>query len=174
VIDPEYRMLAQYARVEPKPAKVPAELAAEIERIEQRLGELEDLDPDSFTDELAAEAAQLEERRTDIDTIIDGLAVYSKKDRKRAGCLVTIGDDGKFELHQGLIERSTASAEDDAEEFDPDAADGDDDTFETLSPARGDEQTRSSANAEQALRKECGFSQMLVDDLKAHRLQITR
>ena len=27
----------------------------------------------------------------------------------------------------------------------------------------------SSASAEQAMRKECGFSQMLVDDLKAHR-----
>jgi ParB family chromosome partitioning protein len=27
---------------------------------------------------------------------------------------------------------------------------------------------------EQTLRKECGFSQSLVDDLKAHRLQITR
>src|SRR6202035_2515613 len=28
--------------------------------------------------------------------------------------------------------------------------------------------------AEQVIRKECGFSQVLVDDLKAHRLQITR
>ena len=28
--------------------------------------------------------------------------------------------------------------------------------------------------AEQKLREECGFSQILVDDLKAHRLQITR
>jgi hypothetical protein len=27
---------------------------------------------------------------------------------------------------------------------------------------------------EEQLRKDCGFSQVLVDDLKAHRLQITR
>ena len=39
---------------------------------------------------------------------------------------------------------------------------------------RDDEISRPSPNAEQALRKECGFSQLLVDDLKAHRLQITR
>ena len=109
VLDPEYRMLAQYGRIEPRPAKIPAELAAEIERIEQRLGELEELDLDELTDELAAEAAQLEERRTEIDDIIDGLAVYTKKDRKRAGCIVTIGNDGEFSLHQGLIERSAAA-----------------------------------------------------------------
>jgi ParB family chromosome partitioning protein len=172
VPDPEYRMLAQYARVEPKPAKVPPDLADEIERIEQRLGELEELDPDVFTDELTAEMAQLEERRTEIDDTIDGLAVFSKKDRKRAGCIVTIGDDGRFELHQGLIERSAASDEDDADEFDGDSEEGDD----TLSSGstRGSESIRSSVDAEQALRKECGFSQSLVDDLKAHRLQITR
>ena len=41
--------------------------------------------------------------------------------------------------------------------------------------ARGDNEISCpSLSAEQALRKECGFSQRLVDDLKAHRLQITR
>jgi ParB family transcriptional regulator, chromosome partitioning protein len=37
-----------------------------------------------------------------------------------------------------------------------------------------DEISGPSVTAEQTVRKECGFSQMLVDDLKAHRLQITR
>jgi len=154
VFDPEYRMLAQYARVEPKPAKVPADLAAEIERIEQRLGELGDIDGDDFSDELAAEAAQLEQRRTDIDETIEGLAVYSKKDRKRAGCIVTIGDGGRFELHQGLIER--AAVRGDAADGAFDAQTGDDDD-EPFTPA-GDEEDDdpgsrpSSPDAEQALR----------------------
>jgi ParB family chromosome partitioning protein len=174
VLDPEYGMLAQYARVQPKPGKLPTELAEERERIEQRLGELETIGGDEFTDELMAKAAKLEERRTEIDEIEEGLAVYSKRDRKRAGCIVTIGDDGRFELHQGLIEPSAASSEGDAEEFDPDFADDNDDSFETSGPMREAKQIRSSVDTEMALRKELGFSQSVVDDLKAHRLQITR
>src|SRR5260370_37516874 len=106
MLDPEYGFMAQYGRVRPQPAEIPADIAAEIERIENRLGELEELSEDEFTDELMAEAAQLEERRTEIDETIDGLAVYSDNDRARAGCIVTIGDDGDFCFHQGLVERA--------------------------------------------------------------------
>jgi ParB family transcriptional regulator, chromosome partitioning protein len=177
VLEPDYGFMAQYTRVEPKPGKLPTELAEELERIEHRLGELEDIDGDAFTDELMAEAARLEERRAAIEQIAEGLAVYSKKDRKRAGCIVTIGDDGAFCLHQGLIDRSTlrnAAAEADDPEGQPDN-DGDDE----FDPARSldsedDDFSRPSAGTEQMLRKECGFSQLLIDDLKAHRLQITR
>jgi ParB family transcriptional regulator, chromosome partitioning protein len=174
-LHPEYGFLAQYARVRPQPAEVPAELAAEIEHIDQRLGELEAIGEDDFTDELMAEAAQLEQRRTEIYETIDGLAVYSAKDRARAGCIVTIGDDGEFCLYQGLVERTARGT--------PAAGDVDgqdeDDADETFTPSSHDEDDDpgsrpSSAGAEQALRKECGFSQLLVDDLKAHRLQITR
>ena len=177
VLDLEYGFMAQYARVRPQPAKIPPEFAAEIERIEQRLGELEDIGEDDFTDELMTEAAQLEERRTEIDETIDGLALYSDKDRARAGCIVTIGEDGEFCLHQGLIERAamhggTAAGAADRQDDD----NGSDDAFTPVSDDEdGDLDTRpSSVGAEQALRKECGFTQLLVDDLKAHRLQITR
>jgi ParB family chromosome partitioning protein len=172
VLEAEYQMLHQYDRVEPRPAKVPDELAAEIERIEQRLAEFEDTDGDAWTDELAAEMAQLEEHRAEIDETIESLAVYSKKDRKRAGCIVTIGNDGRFERHQGLVEPSAAPS--DADEFDPDADGDEDDTFDPSSAAVDGGTTRPSAAVEQAIRKECGFSQSLVDDLKAHRHQITR
>ena len=67
VLDPEYGFMAQYVRLRPLPVDVPTEIAAEIERIEQRLGELEEIGGEDFTDELAAEAAQLEERRGELD-----------------------------------------------------------------------------------------------------------
>jgi ParB family transcriptional regulator, chromosome partitioning protein len=173
VLDPEHGFLAQYARVTPKRGDVPAELATELEQNETRCAQIDNMLEVEWDEDLAAEGARLEDRRTEIDEIIEGLAVFAKKDRKRAGCIVTIGDDGRFELHQGLIERSAASAEDDADEFDGDGED-DDDTLTSPRATRDAENIRSSVDAEQALRKECGFSQSLVDDLKAHRLQITR
>jgi ParB family chromosome partitioning protein len=178
VLDPEYGMLAHYARVQPKPGKLPPELADELERIEQRLGAIndEEIHEDDWTAELNAEVMQLEDRRAAIEQIAEGLAVYSKKDRKRAGCIVTIGDDGDFCLYKGLIDRATlrntaaaidetdGQSDTDGDEFDPD-----------LSPdSEEDDFSRPSSGTEQTLRKQLGFSQSLVDDLKAHRLQITR
>jgi ParB family chromosome partitioning protein len=167
--------MAQYARVRPQPAEVPAAFVGEIERIEQRLGELEEIGEEDWSDELAAEAAQLEERRREIDETINGLAVYSDKDRARAGCIVTIGDDGEFCLHQGLIERAAVRGAAAAGNVDgEDQDDGDEPFVATPSDHEDEETSYPSPGAEQALRKECGFSQLLVDDLKAHRLQITR
>jgi ParB family chromosome partitioning protein len=171
----EYGFMAQYARVRPQPAEVPADLVAEIDRIEQRLGELEEIGEEDWSDELAAEAAQLEERRREIDETINGLAVYSDKDRARAGCIVTIGDDGEFCLHQGLIERAAGRGAAAAGNVNGEDQDDGDEPFVATPSDHEDEKTSCpSPGAEQALRKECGFSQLLVDDLKAHRLQISR
>ena len=79
VLDPEYGSIAQYGRVRPQPAELPAEIAAEIESIEQRLGELEETPEDEWTEELMREAAQLEERRDQLGETVEGLAVYSRE-----------------------------------------------------------------------------------------------
>ena len=162
MLDPAYDFTAQYRRVLPQPAELPAELAGEIDRIEQRLAELEEISEDEWTDELITEAARLEERHDELAESVADLAVYSEKDRAVAGVIVTIGEDGEFRLHEGLVEHSALGAEDT------------DDGTVGFEARRDDEITRYSPNAEQALRKECGFSQLLVDDLKAYRLQITR
>ncbi|MBV8399569.1 MAG: hypothetical protein JOZ17_12630, partial [Acetobacteraceae bacterium] len=179
VLDPEYGFMAQYARLQPKPGKLPAELAEERERIEQRLAAIEEeLGEKHWNEELASEAATLEERRAEIEKIEENLAVYSTRDRKRAGCIVTIGEDGEFCLHQGLIDRSTLRNTAPTETGDADGeacGDGDDEFDAGISPeSDNDGFSRSSRSAELAMRKELGFSQSLVDDLKAHRLQIAR
>ncbi|HEV2099167.1 MAG TPA: ParB/Srx family N-terminal domain-containing protein [Stellaceae bacterium] len=176
VLDPEHGFLAPYARVTPKPGAVPAELTAELDQIEKRCVEIDEIISEDWDDELAAEAAKLEERRAEIDEIVETLAVFSKKDRKRAGCIVTIGEDGEFSIHQGLIDRATAPGARDADEQGAQTGDDDDEPFIPAADDEDDDPASrpSSPDAEQALRKECGFSQSLVDDLKAHRLQITR
>src|SRR5260370_23878237 len=103
VLDPEYGLIAQYGRVRPQPAERPPEIAAEIESVEQRLGERGETAQDAWTEELMQEAAQLEERRDQLGETAESLAVYIEKDRARAGCIVTIGDNGDFHLYEGLV-----------------------------------------------------------------------
>ena len=163
MLDPAYDFTAQYGRVRPQPAELPPEIAGEIERIEQRLAELEETPEDEWTDALMTEAAQLSERHDELNESVAELAVYGEKDRAIAGVIVTIGDDGEFRLHEGLIECSAIGAED-----------GDNDETLGFVARPDDEISGPSPTAGQTIRKECGFSQLLVDDLKAHRLQITR
>ena len=163
MLDPAYDFSAQYRRVRPQPAELPCEITGEIERIEQRLAELDEISEDEWTDALMTDAARLDERRDELAESVEDLAVYSEKDRAVAGVIVTIGDDGEFRLHEGLVARSAIGAGDT----------GDDETV-GFDARDDDEISRCSPSVEQRVRKECGFSQLLVDDLKAYRLQITR
>ena len=88
---------------------------------------------------------------------------------------MTIGEHGEFCLHRGLVERSASRGGAAAHAGEP----GDDgDEAPASAPSEDEDDVPSprpsAVSTEQAVRKECGFSQLLVDDLKAHRLQITR
>ena len=109
VLDPDYGFMSQYRRIEPQPAEYPPEIAAELDRIEARLEELGELPDEELGDDLMMEAARLEERRDEIIETTEAEAVYSEADRKRAGVIVTIGDEGDFLIHQGLIERAASA-----------------------------------------------------------------
>jgi len=166
MLDPDYGFTAEYGRIRPKPAEFPPAVAAELQEIEDRLAKLEALPEDAWTDGLMSEAEELEARHDELIETTEAEAVYAEEDRARAGCIVTIGDDGEFRLYEGLVERSTSPAEtrNAGGEVAPDGASGAGDTRPSPRPLSGEEQVR----------KECGFSQALVDDLKAHRLQIAR
>jgi ParB family chromosome partitioning protein len=180
VLDLDYGFRRQFASVEPLPAELPPEIAAELQGIEDRLAEIEELAEDDLPDEVMTEAAGLEERRDVLIETSEALAVYAPEDRAITGCIVTIGNDGEFLIHQGLVDRSAPHAGGDA--ADP-GGDGDEPdsagtrgprTLTTTINGGGRGAPNALATAEQAIRKECGFSQVLVDDLKAHRLQMTR
>ncbi|MGH7089495.1 MAG: hypothetical protein ACREFQ_11410, partial [Stellaceae bacterium] len=112
--------------------------------------------------------------------VVEGLAVYADEDCTRAGVIVTVGEDGEFCLHKGLVERrarrdeNAADPAESGDEGDDRESDGFDDPTRTLTTAMVDRRGLAPRSTEQAVRKEGGLGQTLVDDLKAHRLQITR
>lgn len=170
MLDPAYGFTAEYARVRPQPAEFPPAVAAELREIEDRLAKLETLPEDAWTGGLASEAEELEARRDELIETTEAEAVYAPEDRARAGCIVTIGDAGGFQVYEGLVERAAWPGEtrDGAGKT---AADG------GAVFVSGADRTRRSPrplSGKEQVRKECGFSQALVDDLKAHRLQIAR
>jgi ParB family chromosome partitioning protein len=178
VLDPDYGFLSQYLRIEPLPAEYPPDIAAELDRIEARLEELGELPEEELGDDLMMEAARLEERRDEIIETTEAEPVYSETDRKCAGVIVTVGDEGEFLVHQGLIERTAAAAAADTGEHgngDPDGDDANDlsSGSRTLTTLMSGQRGRAMS-PEQQIRKQCGFSQGHIDDLKAYRLQITR
>ena len=134
MLDPDYGFLSKYRRIEPQPAEYPPKIAAELDQIEARLEELGELPDEELSDDLMMEAARLEERRDAIIETTEAEAVYSEADRKRAGVIVTVGDEGQFLIHQGLIERTTAAvAADTGEHGDSEPDDGD---YRLTIPAR--------------------------------------
>ena len=178
MLDPDYGFLSQYRRIEPQPVEYPPEIVAELDRIEARLEELGELPDEELGDDLMMEAARLEERRDEIIETTEAEAVYSEADRKRAGVIVTVGDAGEFLIHQGLVERAASAVAADTGEQGDSAPDGDDaDDFprgsRTLTTFMSGQRDRAMS-PEQQIRKQCGFSQGHIDDLKAYRLQITR
>jgi len=169
MLDPDYGFTAEYGRIRPKPAEFPPAVAAELQEIEDRLATLRALPEDAWTDGLMSEAEELETRRDELIETAEAEAVYAEEDRARAGCIVTIGDDGEFRLYEGLVERA---ARPDETRNAAGAAAGDDESF--VSGIRDIRPSPRPLSGEEQVHKECGFSQVLVDDLKAHRLQIAR
>ncbi len=169
MLDPAYGFTAEYAHIRPQAAEFPPAVAAELRAIEGRLAALEALPEDAWTDGLVSEAEDLQARHDDLVETTEAEAVYAPEDRARAGCIVTIGDDGDFRIYEGLVERSATSAHagNGAE-----TAENGDETFGPGAELAGPSPRPLTGEAQ--LRKECGFSQALVDDLKAHRLQIAK
>src|SRR3546814_515980 len=120
------------------------------------------VEANDWTEEFEAEADRLAARRDELQQIVQEHVAFSEDDRKRAGCIVTIGHDGDVQLHEGLIPHDAIARE----------HDGDDDGEPGKTPS--DTPAEAPLSGEQAVRKKHGFSQGLIDDLKAHRLQITK
>lgn len=165
MLDPDYGFAAEFGRVHPRPIGLPEAVAREIERIDARLDEVEELDETAWTEAVQAEVEKLADRRQELDAVLRAHMDFTAEDRARAGCVVTIGPDGEEQVHAGLVPREALEAE---------ARNGHAEDFDPAPRAGRSDMAAAALSPEQSLRKETGVSQVLIEDLKAHRLQITK
>ncbi|AEI76524.1 hypothetical protein CNE_1c11690 [Cupriavidus necator N-1] len=97
----DYSEQHSFGRSQAKKRDTTAEEAAQLEQLEMRARQLDDLlqDEDS-TDEQQAEFDQVEAEIANLKT---GLEDYTERQKSRAGAIVTIDHAGAVEIHRGLI-----------------------------------------------------------------------
>ncbi len=99
----DWTELARYGRIQHEPATPTDEEASELERLRTREDELCDLDEDEWTEQLGEEACAIETRTDEIHAAIESRAAYQAEDYAIAGCIATIGRDGKLQVIKGLV-----------------------------------------------------------------------
>ena len=102
-IEVNWSDLARFGRVHPTPGETTDEEKAECERLHVRHDELVNMDEDEWTEELAAEAEAIETRLAEIDAAVEARAVFRPEDIAISGCIVTVSDEGRMQLVQGLV-----------------------------------------------------------------------
>ncbi len=102
-LEVEWGDTARFGRVRPTPGQPTDGETAERERLLARHDELVNLDEEEWTEALEFEAEAIEPRLTEINETIAARATYAREDFSVAGCIATVGGDGKLELIQGLV-----------------------------------------------------------------------
>ena len=103
MIDVEWGDTARHGRIEPQPAQRTPEEETEIGKLEARQAELAEIDDHEWTEELLTEAESLETRLDEIEGAVEARAVFRREDLAMAGCIVTIAQDGEFQVIAGLV-----------------------------------------------------------------------
>ena len=177
-LDVDWSDLARFGRVHPTPAQPTDEEKAETERLHTRQGELADMDDDEWTEKLVDESDAIETRLAEIDAAVEARAVYRPDDLRLAGCIATVGSDGRLQLVQGLVRPEDMPANDTATSAATghDAAAGSHDggagirmpavSGPAMPPARPDPEAEA--------RKEAGVGIGLADDLRAIRTALVK
>ena len=162
MLDPDYHFTADYTRVHPARIDPPRKVAQELKRIDKRLGKLEEIADDDWTDDLGDEAEKLEDRRGELMT---ECFAFTPEDMARAGCIVTVGRDGDLEVHAGLMPREEVAGSESSTGTTP----ADESTTDS-NPDTGGVAPIAAAEAP----KRPVVSKALAEDLKAYRLQMAK
>ena len=182
-IEVNWSDLARFGRVHPTPGETTDEEKAEVERLHVRHDELVNMDEDEWTEALANEAESIETRLAEIDAAVEARAVFRPEDIAISGCIVTVSDEGRMQLVQGLVrpEDIPAAQANDATDTaqsgtgDDAAASTGDGTSGIQAPAfSGPAMPHARPDAEAEARKEAGVGIGLGDDLRSIRTALVK
>ena len=175
MVEVDWKATAHLGRVHPRPGEPTDEEQAEIDRLQTRLVEIEELDEDAWTEEVETEAQGIETRLTEIDQAVEGRAVFSAEDFRIAGCIATVGHDGKLQVISGLV-RPEDMPEDSAGEAGAAAQPGHDpDTAGHGVHVPGQSVSQPVAGPrDREARKEAGVGIGLADDLRSIRTALIK
>ena len=167
ILDTDWSAIAGFGRISPEPAAPTEEEKAERESLRVRQDELADLDDDEWTEELACEAEGIESRLRTIDEAVEARAAFREQDYAIAGCIATVGHDGRLKVVEGLVR-----PEDMPERTDAGEGDGTD-------PGRVDasaitEPLAAPPDPRARVREETGIGIGLADDLRAVRTTLVK
>ena len=181
-IEVNWSDLARFGRVHPNPGETTDEEKAEVQRLHVRHDELVNMDEDEWTEALANEAESIETRLAEIETAVEARAVFRAEDIAISGCIVTVSDQGRMQLVQGLVRPedipaaqagdTAATPQDGTGDNDGTAGDG---TSSIQAPAiSGPAMPPARPDAEAEARKEAGVGIGLGDDLRSIRTALVK
>ena len=167
VLEADWSAVAGFGRISPEPGVPTEEEKAERESLRARHDELVNMDEDEWPDELIEEAEAIKSRLHAIEEVVESRAAFRAQDFAIAGCIVTVGHDGKLKVIEGLVkpedlpERTDAS---NGEENDPGCVDAP----VITEPLATHTDPRARA------REETGIGIGLADDLRAVRTALVK
>ena len=183
-IEVDWSDTARFAQIRPKPGEPTDDETKEVERLTARRDELAELDDDDWTEEAESELDRIEARLEEIRQAVADRAEFSDEDRKIAGAILTVSDDGTLRVIRGLVrpEDLPAARSDEADAPKQAAGTTDPAASHGTTAARGDPDDRirpptMSAPAPDpaaVARKRTGIGIGLGDDLRAIRTALVK
>ena len=167
VLEADWSAIAGFGRISPEPGVPTEEEKAERESLRARHDELVNMDEDEWTDELIEEAEAIKARLGAIEEAVEARAAFRSQDFSIAGCIATVGHDGKLKVIEGLVKPEDLPERTDAgngEENDPGRVDAPVITEPLTTPP--DPRARA--------REETGIGIGLADDLRAVRTTLVK
>ena len=148
----DWQVMQGHSRIQPEEEEMPAEVLAELEKLESEQSEAANAADDAAAEDdqetYDAMNEKIDEIGNKMDEITDSFKRFTPDQMKNAGCYAYIAEDGGLVVEKGLVNR--------------------DDAKKTAQKATG------ATDSDEPAPKAKGLPQSLLDDLATHRMQAAK